>query len=372
MAEPALPPLIMGGAGFSYQLHPSPQSLPVLDIIQHAFALGLRSIDTSPYYEPSEELLGAALSSTEISSVYRREQYQIMTKCGRIASDQFDYSPAWIRKSVARSLQRFNTTYLDVVFCHDVEFVSLEEAATAVGTLFDLKRQGMIKNVGISAYDIDSLIAVSQRVLADYSQPIDVVQNWAQLSLQNTRLEVHGLPALKAAGVKAVCNASPLACGLLRSGGVPVGKLGDWHPAPAGLRAASQRASTWVEEKGDSLASVGLRYALVRSLRCSEPGFALSTITGISTIADLVQNVMTASRILKRLAIADRELTLDPKSLIGCTVLDENAAAADELLFDSVRRILDRWVDYDFSASPTIVPVEEKQSVVSVTTTPYQ
>lgn len=48
-----------------------------------------------------------------------------MTKCGRYGStpSEFDYSPATIRKSVERSLKRLNTTYLDTVYLHDIEFV---------------------------------------------------------------------------------------------------------------------------------------------------------------------------------------------------------------------------------------------------------
>lgn len=34
----------------------------------------------------------------------------------------FDYSPSTIRKSVQRSLTRLNTSYLDTVYLHDVEF----------------------------------------------------------------------------------------------------------------------------------------------------------------------------------------------------------------------------------------------------------
>lgn len=48
-----------------------------------------------------------------------------MTKCGRygLTKTKFDYSPATIRASVNRSLSRLNTTYLDVVYLHDIEFV---------------------------------------------------------------------------------------------------------------------------------------------------------------------------------------------------------------------------------------------------------
>lgn len=49
-----------------------------------------------------------------------------MTKCGRygLTKAEFDYSPVTIRASVNRSLSRLNTTYLDAVYLHDIEFVS--------------------------------------------------------------------------------------------------------------------------------------------------------------------------------------------------------------------------------------------------------
>ncbi len=49
-----------------------------------------------------------------------------MTKCGRYGSykENFDYSPEIIRRSVERSLARLHTTYLDVVYLHDVEFIA--------------------------------------------------------------------------------------------------------------------------------------------------------------------------------------------------------------------------------------------------------
>jgi len=46
-----------------------------------------------------------------------------MTKCGRYGLASFDYSPTAIRASVNRSLERLQTTYLDTVYLHDIEFV---------------------------------------------------------------------------------------------------------------------------------------------------------------------------------------------------------------------------------------------------------
>jgi len=109
--------VVLGGAAFSNQIHPKPESLPVQDIINHALKSGFRTFDTSPYYGPSEKLMGDAFSHPDVTSRYNRSEIILMTKVGRIAALEFDYSPKWVRFSVNRSLERFGTSYLDVVFC---------------------------------------------------------------------------------------------------------------------------------------------------------------------------------------------------------------------------------------------------------------
>ncbi len=56
-----------------------------------------------------------------------------MTKCGRYGTTKFDYSPATIRESVTRSLERLKTDYLDTVYLHDIEFVCTPVAPRATG-----------------------------------------------------------------------------------------------------------------------------------------------------------------------------------------------------------------------------------------------
>ncbi|KAF5540389.1 L-fucose dehydrogenase [Fusarium napiforme] len=337
------PALVMGGAGFSYQLNPEPESLPIVDILLRAFELGVRTIDTSPYYEPSEQLMGAALSDTRIQSRYQRSDYELMTKIGRIKENEFNYSPDWIKKSVARSLQRFGTTYLDVVFCHDVEYVSLDEAVTAVGVLLDFQRAGIILRVGISGYDIDVLAEVASLARQKYGHPVDVVQTWAQLTLQNTQAETRGFDRFRAAGVNSVFCSSPLAVGLLRKGGIPVGLTGDWHPAPQGLRAAAAEAAEWMDKngEGESLCSLAMQYAIVKAKQNCTPSFSVSTITGISTLSDLEQNVISAKRVLKTVG--------DSESLLDYTELDSQSVESRLALAERVRLMLGEWLDYDFS-----------------------
>lgn len=337
-----LSPLILGGAGFSNQLNANPASLPTHEVIKEAFNLGIRAIDTSPY-GPSEQLIGGALSQPEIVNHYPRENYILMTKVGRISAAEFNYSPSWIRTSILRSLERLNTSYLDVVFCHDVEYVTDEETLIAIRVLLDFVHEGKIRYVGISGYRIDILIRLARAVRQCYSRPLDVVQNWAQLTLQNSRLETEGLDSLRNEGVSCVCSSSPLAIGLLRSGGVPQGSLGDFHPAPAGLRAVAEEAAEFVvAQTGESMASLALRYALSRAQLASMESFRVSTITGISSVSELKENIMAARQILKGPVDGRKGAILD------YSPPNEMQFERDKPLYEIVRRILGPWVGYCF------------------------
>lgn len=95
---------VLGSGNFTFQSHPDPETLPVRAIIKRALEYDIRVFDTSPYYGPSEYLLGDAF--VHLAPEYAREEYILMTKVGRISATEFDYSPPWIRTSINRSLER--------------------------------------------------------------------------------------------------------------------------------------------------------------------------------------------------------------------------------------------------------------------------
>ncbi|KAL5042351.1 hypothetical protein BDW71DRAFT_190226 [Aspergillus fruticulosus] len=271
-----LPPLIMGTATFNSQYNEDPYALPTTELVHRAFASGIRAFDTSPYYGPAENLLGRALATDFVQSNFPRSSYHLLTKVGRIAGSSFDYSPKWVRKSVARSLRRLHTEYLDVVYCHDVEFVSAGEVLEAVRELRRIRdTEGTIRYVGISGYPIDVLCDLAELVVRETGEPLDVVMSYANFTLQNTRLLTQGLPRLIAAGVDVIPNASPLGMGLLRREGVPIGSMGDFHPAPNGLRTAIHRAAEWADTQGEKIEVIAIRFALESWLRDGAKGGAL-------------------------------------------------------------------------------------------------
>ena len=125
-------------------------------ILRRALSLGITLIDTSPYYGNSEILLGKALRAVW-SEGWSREGMFICTKVGRVKLDEFDYRPEWVRSSVQRSFERLGVQVLDVVYCHDVEFVTTREVLAAMSELFKFKDEGTVRYVGISGTQVPSL-----------------------------------------------------------------------------------------------------------------------------------------------------------------------------------------------------------------------
>ena len=262
-----LPPLIFGTATFNTQYNTDPYALNTTGLVQQAFAHGIRAFDTSPYYGPAEELLGIAFDTPEISNAHRREDYFILSKVGRISGDEFDYSPSWVRQSIRRSLKRLRTSYLDVVYCHDVEFVSQDEVVEAVKELRKIRDQDhTIQYVGISGYPIETLCQLSERIKEETGEPLDAVMSYANYTLQNTALLHSGIKRLVAAGVDVVPNASPLGMGLLRRMGPPIG-LTDFHPAGKDLRLAIQSASDFCDGHDEKLEKIAIRWAFESWMR---------------------------------------------------------------------------------------------------------
>lgn len=267
----SLPPLIFGTATFNHQFNANPYALDPQKIVAEALSHGIRAFDTSPYYGPAESILGDALHSYLIRSSpalkhLRREDYFLLTKCGRVAGDEFDYSEDWIRFSVRRSCRRLKTKYLDVVYLHDVEFVSSAEVLQGVLALRKLRDEGLVRYIGICGYPVDVLASLSELVLRETNEAIDIVQSYANLTVQNQRLG-GVVERFVTAGVDVVTNASPLGMGLCRSQGVPLGNSsGQWHPAPDGLRSACLRAADQVSAEGEKLEVIALRFAMEKWL----------------------------------------------------------------------------------------------------------
>ncbi len=273
-------PLIIGGAVFNTQYNDNPSSMPVKNLLLTGFQNGINAIDTSPYYGPSEILLGKALAELiSVDKLITRDNFYLCTKVGRIQLDEFDYSPNWIRNSISRSLSRFNTTYLDVVFLHDVEFVELDGIYAAIKVLMQLKKEGKIRYVGISGYPVDFLykIAKSVRNMPETGS-LDIVMSYSNMCLQNVTLLNYYDRFIQDTGIKLLDNASILSMSLLRSQ-----KTRNFHPGSSALKErCNELAQILRNQYNVELADLATRFAI--RMWSDKQG---RTVIGVSTVSEL-------------------------------------------------------------------------------------
>src|SRR5262249_38321647 len=114
------PVLSFGASSLGQEVRPVDIN-EALRAVHVALDLGMNFIDTSPYYGRgmSEVLLGVALRGVP------RDRYLLGTKLGRYDVNHFDFSARRVVESVDVSLHRLGVDYLDIILCHDIEFVDM-------------------------------------------------------------------------------------------------------------------------------------------------------------------------------------------------------------------------------------------------------
>jgi aryl-alcohol dehydrogenase-like predicted oxidoreductase len=211
-----------------------------------ALDLGMNFIDSSPYYGRgmSECLLGVALRQVP------RERYYLGTKLGRYAPAHFDFSARRVVESVDVSLERMGVDYLDVILCHDIEFVPMQQIVDeTLPALRRLRDQGKVRFIGVSGYPMNIFRYVLDRT------DLDVILSYNHYTLQNTMLG-ELVPYLKAKGV-GIMNAAPFSARLLTNASLP-----RWHKAPEHVRAICRQAADHCSGRGVDIAQLALQYSL--------------------------------------------------------------------------------------------------------------
>jgi len=130
-----------------------------LRTIHRACELGINFFDTAPAYGGghSEEVLGKGL-------VGRRGDVVISTK---IPPNML--SPEKMDKSLAESLRRLQTDYVDVCFVHWPN--RNEPIARTMEILESYRREGRIRAIGVSNFTVDMLELASKHGTVDALQP---------------------------------------------------------------------------------------------------------------------------------------------------------------------------------------------------------
>ncbi|MCR9296111.1 MAG: aldo/keto reductase [bacterium] len=215
--------------------------------IHTALELGLNFIDTSPFYGRgmSEVLLGVALKEVP------REDYIMCTKLGRYDVNHFDFSAKRVAESVDVSLHRLGCGHLDIVLCHDIEFVPLDQIVQE--TIPALRRQqaaGKVRYIGISGYPQKIFHTVLNQT------DVDCVLSYNQYTLQNTRFLDETIPLLKDKQV-GIMNAGPFSARLLTNSSLP-----SWFRDPPEVQQAARQAAEYCSSQGVDIAQLALQFCL--------------------------------------------------------------------------------------------------------------
>jgi len=215
--------------------------------VRVALDCGLNFIDTSPFYGRgmSEVLLGIALRGVP------RDSYRLCTKLGRYDLQHFDFSARRVAESVDVSLHRLGVDYLDIVLCHDIEFVEMQSIVDeTIPALRRIQESGKARFIGFSGYPQKIFRFVCHQT------EVDCVLNYNQYTLQNTRFADETVPYLKSKGV-GVMNAGPFSARLLTNAPLPV-----WLKEPESVKAAARKAAAHCEKRGVDIAKLALQFSL--------------------------------------------------------------------------------------------------------------
>ena len=216
-----------------------------LQSVPTALDCGMNFIDTSPYYGRGigEVLLGIALKGIP------RDQYYLGTKLGRYHESHFEFSAKRVRESVDVSLHRLGTDYLDIILCHDIEFVEMQQVVDeTIPALREIQQQGKVRYIGMSGYPMKIFKFVLDQT------DLDVVLSYNHYTLQNTMFGDLA-PYLKEKGV-GILNAAPFSARLLTNAGLP-----PWHKATDQVRNICKQAADHCSQAGIDIAQLALQYS---------------------------------------------------------------------------------------------------------------
>jgi len=226
--------------------------------VRVALDCGLNFIDTSPFYGRgmSEVLLGIALKGVP------RESYTLCTKLGRYDLGHFDFSAKRVAESIDVSLHRLGTDHLDIVLCHDIEFVEMQQIVDeTLPALREAVAKGKVRYIGFSGYPQKIF-----RFICDQS-PVDCVLSYNQYTLQNTRFLDETVPYLKGKRI-GVLNAGPFSARLLTNAPLPA-----WLKEPEEVKSAARAAAALCAGRGEDIAKLALQFS------CAHPDIT-STVAG--------------------------------------------------------------------------------------------
>jgi voltage-dependent potassium channel beta subunit len=276
-----------------------------IDIIHHAYDLGINFFDTANAYSggESEKVVGQALKE------YNRSSYVLATKLFFPMGDgpnERGLSRKAVMEQCEASLKRLGVDYIDLYQCH--RFDSDTPTEETVRALDDLVAQGKILYYGVSEWSAvqikDAMNIVKQKNL----RPL--ISNQPIYNMLVRYIEKEVLPTSVEEGIGQVVF-SPLAQGIL------TGKYKPGQEIPKDSRAANSQINRWISSylKQEVLECIARLEDIAhkQELKLSQlaiawilrqPGVS-STIVGASRPSQLDENVKASGVVLSDDVLAE-------------------------------------------------------------------
>ena len=265
-----------------------------LEIIQRAYDLGIRYFDTAPLYGEgrSEIRYGRVLGGLE------RASFSISTKVSRllIPADpadlshysedglphyniQFDFSRDGILRSLEESLERLHFEAVDVLYLHDSDFVGQhadEDFAAGLSALVELRRQGVVKAIGMGMNQWE----LSGRMVERFD--LDFILLAGRYTLLEQSALPEFLPLCLERGVRLAIG-GPYNSGILaRDLDQPVSF--EYQPAPPHLIEKARRLKAVCDRHQVELRAAALQFLFAHAA-------VATAVPGAATVAELEDNV---------------------------------------------------------------------------------
>jgi D-threo-aldose 1-dehydrogenase len=144
------------------------------ELLNSALDLGINYFDTAPQYGHgiAETRVGRMLQKTKVPFVIETKVGRVLQHVEGVEPEKwfpdaprdivpvYDYSKDGIKRSFEESLERLGLPHIDIVLMHDAEDYIPEAIDNAFPVLADLKRQGLIKAIGLGMNYVEPALKI--------------------------------------------------------------------------------------------------------------------------------------------------------------------------------------------------------------------